>query len=70
VSPVPAQPKIYHITHVDNVTAIVRDGVLLCDATLMRWYDGQIGKAAGGRLVFRTQGLITLSSAIVLISLI
>jgi len=35
VSPVPAQPKIYHITHVDNLAAIVREGVLLSDATLL-----------------------------------
>jgi len=34
VSPVPAQPKIYHITHVDNLPAIVRDRVLLSDATI------------------------------------
>lgn len=34
MSAVPAQPKIYHITHIDNLSTIVRDGVLLCDATL------------------------------------
>lgn len=34
MSPVPAQPKIYHITHVDNLPAIVREGVLLSDATI------------------------------------
>ena len=34
MSPVPAQPKIYHITHVDNLADIVRDGVLLCDAAI------------------------------------
>lgn len=34
MSPVPAQPKIYHITHVDNLPAIVRDRVLLSDATI------------------------------------
>lgn len=34
MSPVPDRPKIYHITHVDNLAAIVRDGVLLCDATM------------------------------------
>jgi hypothetical protein len=32
---VPAQPKIYHITHVDNLAAIVRQGVLLSDATML-----------------------------------
>jgi hypothetical protein len=35
VSPVPAKPKIYHITHVDNLAAIVREGVLLSDATML-----------------------------------
>lgn len=34
MSPAPAQPKIYHITHVDNFPAIVRDRVLLSDATI------------------------------------
>ncbi len=34
MSSVPAQPKIYHITHVDNLATIVRDSVLLCDATI------------------------------------
>ena len=34
MSPVPAQPKIYHITHVDNLPAIVRDRVLLSDAAI------------------------------------
>lgn len=35
MSPVPAQPKIYHITHVDNLAAIVRESVLLSDATML-----------------------------------
>jgi hypothetical protein len=34
VSPVPAQPKIYHITHIDNMSTIIREGVLLCDAAI------------------------------------
>jgi hypothetical protein len=34
VSPVPERPKIYHITHVDNLATIVREGVLLCDAMI------------------------------------
>ena len=34
MSPVPAQSKIYHITHVDNLPAIVRDRVLLSDAII------------------------------------
>ena len=35
MTPVPAQPKIYHITHVDNLAAIVREGVLVSDATML-----------------------------------
>ncbi|THJ25082.1 MAG: DUF4433 domain-containing protein [Nitrospira sp. CG24E] len=35
MSPVPAQPKIYHITHVDNLAAIVTDRKLLSDATML-----------------------------------
>jgi hypothetical protein len=35
VSPVPAQPKIYHITHVDNLVAIVREGILQSDAVML-----------------------------------
>lgn len=33
--PVPAQPKICHITHADNLAAIVSEGVLLSDATML-----------------------------------
>ena len=29
------QPKIYHITHVDNLAAIVTEGVLVSDATML-----------------------------------
>lgn len=35
MSPVPAQPKIYHITHVDNLAAIVNDRKLVSDATML-----------------------------------
>jgi hypothetical protein len=31
----PAHPKIYHITHVDNLAAIVADGVILSDAAMI-----------------------------------
>lgn len=31
---VPAQPKIYHILHVDRLRSIIADGALLCDAEL------------------------------------
>lgn len=35
MSPVPDRPKIYHITHVDNLAVIVTEGVLLSDATML-----------------------------------
>lgn len=35
MSPVPAQPKIYHITHVDNLAAIVSDRKLVSDARML-----------------------------------
>lgn len=34
--PVPAQPKIYHIVHVDCLLSILRDGFLWCDAEVER----------------------------------
>ena len=33
---VPAQPKIYHIVHVDRLPPIVADGFLWCDAQVVR----------------------------------
>lgn len=33
---VPAQPKIYHIVHVDRLPSIVADGHLWCDEAIMR----------------------------------
>ena len=35
VTPVPEQPKIYHITHVDNLPPIVKEGALVCDQIMM-----------------------------------
>lgn len=32
--PVPANPKIYHIVHVDRLASIIADGQLLCDAQM------------------------------------
>ena len=32
----PAQPKIYHITHVDNLAQIIVGGELVCDAEMIR----------------------------------
>ena len=37
--PAPAQPKIYHIVHMDRLPSIVSDGHLWCDARMM----GQAG---------------------------
>jgi hypothetical protein len=34
--PVPAQPKIYHIVHVDNLPSIVADGCLWSDAVMVQ----------------------------------
>ena len=31
----PARPKLYHITHVDNIASIVADGLLLSDAAMV-----------------------------------
>ncbi len=36
MSPPPARPKLYHITHVDNLQSIVADGGLFSDAELIR----------------------------------
>lgn len=33
---VPASPKLYHIVHVDRLPSIVRDGLLWCDAEIVR----------------------------------
>jgi hypothetical protein len=33
---VPAQPKIYHIVHVDRLPSIIADGYLWCDAEIIR----------------------------------
>ncbi len=33
---VPAQPKIYHIVHVDRLRSIIEDGYLWCDAEVVR----------------------------------
>ena len=32
--PMPAEPKIYHIVHVDRLPSIVKDGYLWCDAKM------------------------------------
>jgi hypothetical protein len=40
--PVPAQPKIYHIVHVDNLASIVADGCLWSDAVMVRRQGGMV----------------------------
>lgn len=35
MSPPPANPRIYHITHVDNLSAIAANGCLLSDAAML-----------------------------------
>ncbi len=35
MSPPPPHPKLYHITHVDNLGSIVAEGILLSDATMI-----------------------------------
>ena len=34
--PVPDQPKIYHIVHVDRLPSVIAEGNLLCDAEIVR----------------------------------
>ena len=34
--PIPAEPKIYHIVHVDRLPSIMADGMLWCDAEIVR----------------------------------
>lgn len=34
--PIPADPKIYHIVHVDRLPSIIADGSLWCDAEIIR----------------------------------
>jgi hypothetical protein len=40
--PVPAQPKIYHIVHVDNLASIVADGCLWSDAVMVQRQSGTV----------------------------
>jgi hypothetical protein len=42
---VPVRPRIYHITHVDNLSGIATDGVLWSDAVLMK--QGGLATAIG-----------------------
>jgi hypothetical protein len=40
--PVPAQPKIYHIVHVDNLASIVADGFLWSDSVMVQRQGGTV----------------------------
>jgi hypothetical protein len=40
--PVPANPKIYHIVHVDNLASIVADGCLWSDAVMLQRQGGTV----------------------------
>ncbi len=40
--PVPAQPKIYHIVHVDNLASIVADGCLWSDSVMVQRRGGTV----------------------------
>lgn len=42
--PIPTQPKLYHICHVDRLASIVASGGLLCDATVQ-------SQAVGGTMI-------------------
>jgi hypothetical protein len=35
MTPLPKHPKLYHITHVDNLAAIAKEGVLVSDAAMI-----------------------------------
>jgi len=36
MAPIPDRPKVYHITHLDNLAKIIRDGVIWSDAERIR----------------------------------
>ncbi len=38
--PVPSDPKIYHIVHVDRLASIIQDGYIWCDAEVLRRCPG------------------------------
>jgi len=38
--PVPAEPKLYYIVHVDRLESIVADGFLWCDSEVVRRASG------------------------------
>jgi hypothetical protein len=49
----PAQPKLYHICHVDRLPSILADGGLWCDAEVVR--RGPAGTTIGMSNIKRCQ---------------
>jgi hypothetical protein len=43
--PVPAQPKIYHIVHVDRLVSIIANGFLWSDAAMVQRQPAEPGRA-------------------------
>ena len=43
--PIPANPKIYHIVHIDRLPSIIEDGRLWCDAKIVE--QGETGTTIG-----------------------
>ena len=57
---VPAQPKIYHIVHVDRLPSIIRDGFLWCDTEVIR--RGSHGTTIGMRDIKQQRRKLPLNS--------
>ncbi|MBX9629405.1 MAG: DUF4433 domain-containing protein [Burkholderiales bacterium] len=49
----PSEPKLYHITHVDNLASVLADGGLWCDATLLARNDGPVTSIGMGGIKAR-----------------
>ncbi len=58
--PIPADPKIYHIVHVDRLPSIVADGHLWCDAEIMQ--HGGAGTTIGMSNIKQRRLELTLAS--------
>jgi len=57
---VPAQPKLYHIVHVDRLASIAAEGGLVCDAEVVR--NGRAGTTIGLDSIKQRRLLTKLSS--------
>ena len=58
--PVPTEPKIYHIVHVDRLPSIIADGHLWCDAVMAR--RGSVGTTIGMSSIKQRRLNLTLRS--------